>query len=187
MKNVNQDMCIDEGCLPVRANLKVLRRSDPDYGLTEDEIMDRNEFIRCYIMSEFELLLSIPKAGPETDFFVQDFLESAFNTHDFQRRREPFDRYAYAIRKVMEQAKDLALLHSSCSSPEGRASIHSRFENLIDRKFRDRLLSFAEQHEKARSEDRRVWLKGKVAEMNRRIMECRKIWESYAPPEFWDA
>jgi hypothetical protein len=41
MKNVNQNNYIDEGCLPVRANLKVLRRSDPDYGLTEDEIMDR--------------------------------------------------------------------------------------------------------------------------------------------------
>ena len=58
--------------LPVRANLKVIRRNDPDCGLSEDEIMDRNEFIRSYLMQQFELLMIIPKQDGEDDFFITD-------------------------------------------------------------------------------------------------------------------
>ena len=49
--------------LPVMANLKVIRANDHDYGLTEDEIQDRNEFIRCHLLSEFVLLTMIYIAG----------------------------------------------------------------------------------------------------------------------------
>ena len=46
------DSRIVEEDLPVRANLKVIRINAPDYGLTDDEIQDRNEFIRCYLLNE---------------------------------------------------------------------------------------------------------------------------------------
>ena len=51
---------IPEEELPARAGLRVERQSDPDYGLSEDEIADRNEFIRCYLVREFELLMMLP-------------------------------------------------------------------------------------------------------------------------------
>ena len=51
---------IDKEELPVRADLQVVKIKDPDYRMTQDEIEDRNEFIRCYILSGFEALLTIP-------------------------------------------------------------------------------------------------------------------------------
>ena len=50
------DGWIAEEELPVRANLTVIRTNDPNYGFTEDEVQDRNEFIRCYLLRDFELL-----------------------------------------------------------------------------------------------------------------------------------
>ena len=66
------DTWIVEEELPVRSSLKVIRMTDPDYGLTEDEIMDRNEFIRCYLMQDFDLLIQIPNPEYEHDFFIDD-------------------------------------------------------------------------------------------------------------------
>ena len=59
------DSWIAEEELPVRASIKVIRINDPNYGLTEDEIEDRNEFIRCHLLGEFELLTMIPKQDNE--------------------------------------------------------------------------------------------------------------------------
>ena len=61
------DNWIDENELPVRSDLKVVNINDPDYGMTQDEIDDRNEFIRCYILSCFEALLTIPQQKYEYD------------------------------------------------------------------------------------------------------------------------
>ena len=74
------DSWIAEEELPVRANLKVILRNDPNYGLTEDEIQDRVEFIRCYLLREFELLMMIPKQTQEDDFFVGDFTVVVFES-----------------------------------------------------------------------------------------------------------
>jgi hypothetical protein len=178
---------ITEEELPVRANLKVIRRNDPNHGLTEDEIQDRNEFIRCHVLKDLELLLMIPKQDPENDFFIHDFQESAFNTHDFQRKLEPFNKYAYRIKKVMEKVMDLAIMHSAISSKEGRENTLKTYEALVENEFRDRLLTLAGRHKWAKDEEKRSWLKNEIAKLNRRILECKKVWESYAPPENWDS
>lgn len=73
--------------------VKVIRNNDPWYGMTEEEIEDKKEFIRCYINKDFELLLQIPIQLRENDFWFQghqEFMESAFNTYDFQRMQRPF-------------------------------------------------------------------------------------------------
>ena len=75
---------IDQNELPVRANLKVIHLNDPDFGMTEDEINDRNEFVRCYILKDFEAILSIP-IKYEKEFFIDNWQHSAFNTEDFYR------------------------------------------------------------------------------------------------------
>ena len=90
--------CIPEEEFPARVGLRVERKSDPDYGLSEDEIADRNEFIRCYLVREFELLMMIPAKTEGDEFFIPDChvtddAYSAFNTVDFQQSIKPFDKY----------------------------------------------------------------------------------------------
>ena len=75
MKSTQQISCavdswIAEEELPPRAGLKVIRRNDLNYGLTEDEIQDRNEFIRCYLLSYHELLTMIPQQKPVRVYFL---------------------------------------------------------------------------------------------------------------------
>jgi len=185
--NCTVDIRIPEEELPVRANLKVIRIDDPDYGLTQDEIQDRNEFIRCYLMNDFKLLTLIPKQQSSgTDFFIIDcnVLDeeySAFNTHDFQSLLRPFNKYGYAMKKIMERVKDLAILHSSISSQEGRINTHTRYEHLVEQEFRNRLMALIDQYRWTDDEDRRFSLKGKIGEVSRRILECKNIWEQFAP------
>ena len=183
------DSWIAEEQLPANPALKVIRTTDPDFGLSQDEIDERNEFIHWYLSQDFLPLLSIPKPQHESDFFIMECSAespeyTAFNSHDFQDTLKPFDRYGYAIKKVLERVKDLAIMHSCISSPEGRGQTHQRYLSLIDSEFRNRLLSYVEQRQKATTDERRFSLKGRIAEMNRRILECNKIWERYAP---WDS
>ena len=128
------DSWIVEEDLPVKHGLKVIRRNDPDCGFTDDEISDRNEFIRCYLLKEHEALMQIAEQDDGRDFFVSDFEESAFNTVDFWRTlpKNSFRKYAYRIQKIMEQVKDLAIMHSSISSEEGRQNTHKRYQALLD-------------------------------------------------------
>jgi len=182
----NVDSWISEEEMPVSSTLKIIRKSDPWYGMREDEIEDRREFIRCHLLKKFEILLRIPIQPLENDFWSpnhQDFLESAFNTWDFQKTRTPFNKYAYRIRKIMEQVKDLAIYHSSTSQAEGRTKIQRRYENLVENEFRDRLIRLVEKHQRSCTEEQRFEIRKKITELNRRILECEKLWEEYAK---WD-
>jgi hypothetical protein len=184
-------MWIVEEDLPAPARLKVIRRNDPDYGLAEDEIMDRYEFIRCYMLQEFEALMMIPKQTTGEDYFlldcnVTDPWYSAFNTVDFQRQLRPFNKYGYVIRKIMERVKDLAIMHSSISSQEGRLDTRRRYEAFVDCEFRNDLLALTWLFNRTTDPQTRFKLKRKIAALNGRILECKRIWERYAPPENWD-
>jgi len=180
MKTIN---VIDE--LPVRAGLKVVRLNNPNYGLTDDEILERNEFIAWYIQRDYAQLLIIPNKTHEDSFFweMADSEYSAFNTHDFQRTIEPFDRYGYAMKKIMERVKDLAILHSVVGSDEDRLQIRKRYESLVEIEFRAQLVNLLVRFRYTASQDRRLTMKQRIAEINRRILECKRIWEQYAP---WD-
>ena len=178
------DGWFDSEELSVSPVLRVEKRNDPWYGMSEEEVEDRKEFIRCYINKDFELLLLLPIEPTENDFWFsshQEFMESAFNTWDYQRDRRPFDRYAYRIKKIMEQVRDLAILHSSISQPEGRASIQRRYENIVENEFRDPLLRLAERYQRALGEEDRYLVKKKIAEVNRRILQCKEVWEKHSP------
>jgi len=185
------DTWIVEEDLPVRANLKVVKKADPDYGLPADEIADRAEFIRCHLLSEFHTLTLIPRQDTEEEFFIPDCTVdeaeySAFNTVDFERIQRPINKYWYAMRIIMERVKDLAIMHSSSTEEEGRRAIHRRYEALVDREFREQLMRYVNRYPRERDEDKRLWLKDKIAELNRRIIDCQRIWGRYAPPENWD-
>jgi hypothetical protein len=186
-----QENYIPEEELPVRAGIRVIRRNNPDYGLSEDEIADRNEFIRCHLAREYELLMMLPVEAGGNDFFVSDFhitdeAYSAFNTVDFQRTLKPFDKYGYAMKKIMGRVKDFAILHSVISHEEGRENTLGRFKSLVELEFRERLFRYVDRYKAARNDDQKVSLKQKIGEMNRRILECKKIWEQFAPRDAED-
>ena len=196
MKSTQQISCavdswITEEELPPRAGLKVIRRNGLNYGLTEDEIQDRNEFIRCYLLSYHELLTMIPKQDTKDDFFIVDCdindpEYSAFNTVDYQRQMRPFNKYGYAIKKMLERVKDLAIIHSSASDDESRSKENQRYQAFVNRKLRNRLLTLIERYNATQNEEQRFKLKQQIAELNRRILDCKRIWERYAPTENWD-
>ena len=166
--------------------VRIIRKNSPWYGMSEEEIEDRREYIRYYLYRELEPLLLIPLQPQQNDFWFasfQEFLDSPFNTHDFQKTQKPFDRYAYRIKKILEEVSDLALLHSCISSEQGRANTWRRFQNLVDDEFRDRLLAIAHKYSDTFDEEKRDALRQKIAEHNKRILECKKMWERYAP---WD-
>jgi hypothetical protein len=189
MKKIQQTahtICIPEEELPVRANLRVVRRTDPNYGMSTDEVADRNEFIRCYLVREFEALMMIDADEHYDSFFIPDYTVSddeysAFNTVDFQRTMEPFDAYGYAMGKIMERVKNLAILYSAITRDEGKQNTLRRFNSLVEYEFRERLLSCVDRFHSARTDEQKERLKKKIGELNRRIVECRKIWERFAP------
>lgn len=183
---------IPEEELAVWANLRVEKRNDPNFGLTEDEIQDRAEFIRCYLLSEFEHLLRVPMQDARNDFFFHDCdvnnpEYSAFSTHDFQRTMRPFNRHGYAVKEILERVRDLALMHSSISRAEDRHEVYERYCALVEREFRARLSYLVRCHHRSDELKRRAALKARIAELNCRILECKEIWERLAPPENWDA
>ena len=63
----------------------------------------------------------------------------------------------------MEQVKDLALLHSCISQPEGRKNIQARFEALVENEFREPLLSLVDRYKRTFDEERRSELRRKIA------------------------
>ena len=192
LKTAYEERIPDEE-LPVRAGIRVIRRSDPDYGLSEDEIADRYEFIRCYLAREYEVLMMLPADTGGNDFFISDFqvtdaAYSAFNTIDFERNMKPFEnKYGYAMKKIMGRVKDLAILHSAISHEEGRENVLRRFKALVELEFRERLFRYIDQFKAARTDDRKASLKQKIGEMNRRILECKRIWEQCAPRDAEDS
>jgi len=182
------DSWIAEEELPVRAQLKVIRQNDPDYGLTEDELDERNEFIKWYLLQDYVPLLVVPRQASEPGFLIYEVdvtspEYSAFNSHDFQDRLKPFNKYGYAMKKIMERVQDLAILHSSLSNEEGRLNTQRRFEAFLEARFRRRLAYLIDWCQFTDDPDRKFDLKLKIAELTRRIMEAKRIWERYAP---WD-
>ena len=182
------DSWIAEEEMPVSAQLKVIRLNDPDYGLTEDELDERNEFIQWYLMQDYAPLLSVPRQAPDAGFFISEVDVtspdySAFSTHDFLDSLQPFNKYGYAMKKIMERIRDLAILHSSLSTEEGRRNTQRRYEAFLEAKFRTRLAHFIERCQLTDDPVRRLDLKLKIAELSRRTTEAKRIWERYAP---WD-
>jgi hypothetical protein len=180
--SIQVESWIDEEELPVRATLKVIRKNDPNCGLSEDEIIDHNEFIRCYILRDLEPLLLIPEDDSEEDFVVKKYIESAFNTWDFVNKhpRKPFSAYHFRIKEIMEKAKELAIMHSCISHKEGRENTKKRVNSLIDSEFRDEATMLTDTLKKYPKLVDRSKLLDRLASLNSIIRRCYQIWMEHA-------
>jgi len=178
------DSWISDDEMPVSAALKVIQVSDPDYGLAQDEITDRDEFIRLALISDFEPVLRLPRKEPENDSCMIDYIgdtaiEMFFNIHVVVDSWL-FRQYSFGIRRIMERVRDLALMHSAISSAEGKLNTRKRFEQLVASEFTERILRLVSYHSRTTG-DNRYELKRKIGELNRRVLEARIIWERNAP------
>jgi hypothetical protein len=174
--------------LPAPASLKVIRRNDPNYGLSEDEIQDRQEFKHCYMLQDFELLMMIPKQAHDNEFFMYDCTVeepeySAFNTHDFKRAQRSFNKYAYAMKKTLERVKELSDMHSCISRHEDRKWMFDRFKSFMAFKFIDRIEELAHELHTDISNNGRAQIKREIAKINRSVQQCIAVWEQHAAPE----
>jgi hypothetical protein len=126
----------------------------------------------------------IPKQDSESDFFIKDFQESAFNTVDYYRLypSRPFNKYAYRVKKVMEEVKDLAIMHSCISSMEGRQNVQRRYQILVEAELRDPALRLVERFRRCGDPEKRYQLKKKIGRYNAMIVRCKEIWRAHSPP-----
>ena len=116
------------------------------------------------------------KKGKDT-FFIYYFTAQHFIIHEHYSWALIFLKKALNIRpKDGCTYNDIALCFAE------RANIKRRYLGLIERKFRERIIKLASRYQVTADQERRLELKRKIAEQNMRILECKKIWELYAPP-----
>ena len=72
-------------------------------------------------------------------------------------------------------------MHSCISSLQGRMRLKNRYENLINFEFGNRAARLTKKYGMTTDRDIRFALRGKISELNKRIFECKRIWEQYAP------
>lgn len=183
--NLQIDRWVDEEDLPVRAGLKVIRKNDPDFGLTEDEIKDRNEFIRVSMLNDLGPIRMIPVENDEEEFIIHDYHESAFNTYDFHRLHKPtlFNAYHYRLKKIFEKVKDLAIMHSCISHQEGKENTLQRYKSLVNNEFKDEVAVLLETLQKYPQWVDRKEVVSRLARLNFNIRKCEEIWNAYAYSE----
>ncbi len=163
--------------------LRVIRANDPWEGMSEEEIEDAREFIGWYVNKDFAVLLLIPTHPRETDVWFSDYEEfrtSAFNTQDFVAMQRPFNKYGYRIKKILERVKDLAILYSCLTSAEGREDVLGKYEALVNREFREKLMNLVEKYRLPEDLDEKMLLKAKIAKVSRHIMKCKAVWQKYS-------
>jgi len=165
------------------ALLRVIRANDPWEGMSDEEIEDHIEFIHWYLNKDYELLLLIPTHPRETYIWFSDeeeFRTSAFGTNDFQTLQQPLNKYGYRIKKILERVKDLGIQYSCLTTAEGREDILIKYENLVNREFREKLLNLVERYQGSTDIDKKMLLKGKIARESRHIIKCKEVWQKYS-------
>ena len=180
-----QDWILEED-LPPKATLRPINKFDGLYPDGEEERQAYWDFINWAINKEHAVLLCIPKQQNENDFWQLDLDESgtdvsAFNTADFERMYpHNFNKYAYKIKKTYKKVQDLALLHSSITTDEGKRNVHRRFTCLVEREFRDKALVLLGTYKKYPQLINKEEVHKRIAGLNRQIRKCNHIWQQYA-------
>jgi hypothetical protein len=138
------------------------------------------EYRSWYLAKDHAALLSIPKPFVEKNFWPEpdDAVSFTYGSADFQRLRGDFDKHAYRFQQIVKRVKDLAQTYSCISHDEGKKNIQKRYEALVNREFRDKVIELAQAyHTKRLSIDGYDALKAKIKKLNCHIAACKKVWE----------
>ena len=91
-----------------------------------------------------------------------------------------FDNYGYRIKKVLEQVKDLAMLHSCISQQEGRDNIYRRYKSIMENEFRGPILDLVDRLNKVTDREKRSEIIQKIVKLNYGIFDAKTIWQKYS-------
>ena len=176
---------IDKDDLPVAPTLHIIGKSrDITEEMSEEELISWGEVQRQVLMKDIEPLLAIPQI--ESSFVdlrqMEDGIDvSVFNTVDFLREHKlEFDKKRYAMNKIIERAKDLALLHSCVGSEWSKEHVKQRFEALVNTSFRKGALYLATVKFPIATDEERAEIKQKIGECNRNIIKLMMIWKKFS-------
>jgi len=185
-KQIKEQGLINVEQLPVHPHLKPIGVFDGLYPEDEEERQAYWDFIKWTMTRKHAVLFTIPQQENESDMWLNDLDEfgndfSAFNTMDYQRlHSSTFNKYQYRLTKIYEKVKDLALLYSCISQPEGRENTLRRYKILVENEFRDKANLLLETYKKYPHLVNKKKLIERIAELNNRIRKCRRIWQEYA-------
>lgn len=178
--NQNVDSWISDEGSP-KGFLKPISKYDDLYPKDPAEAEAYFDFRSWYLTKDHELLLSIPvkfeqKVPQET---IESSLSFPFGSMDY-KRLHPFNKYQYKMGKIYERIKDLATTFSSISHKEGKENTRKKYQALIDKEFRKPLLKLVKTYSK-----NKVWFNQekvlqKVAELNKKLFVCKRIWNKHA-------
>jgi hypothetical protein len=195
--SIEVDSWIAEKDIPQSACLKVVRTSaryfDPCDGEDDDEREAYYEYRWWYLTKDHEIIMDLPVK--KDNFWIpyekDDAISFPFSSIDF-RRKYPFNKEQFRLKKIYERAKDLAQTHCSIRNAQGKENCRMRFESLIRRELRERikrisLRLFRYQRTEKRgvpiAEEGRID-KVKEAEkmwkLHLAIEKCREIWSKHA-------
>ncbi len=177
----------DDDTEPCLTGLAVLRPGDPDLGQSQDELSERYEFIGWYLSQDFKALAWIPDPEPWDGLVMAglgaaDSEHSAFNTHDFQKRLRPVNRFDQAMAIILDRVRDLAIRHSVVSFEDSRRIVERKFENLLRREFGQRLEDLAIKLHQV-DQDGRAEVRAGIRRIQKAVFECLVTWrrEAFSP------
>ncbi len=177
---------IVEDQLPASPGLKIVRDTDPDSEIPEDDEDAREEFIAWYLRQEHVLLFSIPEPGIRPKSVVPD--QGAFSTVygplepfvESEKTPDRFHEHGGYMQALLTRIRDWAITHSIVGSLSDRAALEARYERLVESHFRTRLSFLVRKFKFAGSADAREAFKDKIGELNGKILLCRKVWREHA-------
>jgi hypothetical protein len=182
------------------AALKVVRTSaryfDPCEGESEEERQAYCDFRHWFLTKDRQIIMDLPVQDDDfrVPFEIDESISFPFSSMDF-RRKYPFDKEQFRLRKIYERAKDLAQTHCCLSNSDGKKNCKMRFESLIRRELRERIMrihiglldyqkkeqsgqEIAEESKKDKAvEAEKMW------KLHLAIEKCKKIWRENAYDE----
>jgi len=170
--------------LPTRYGLKVIKGFDLYEGMNNDdeEIEAYHDFRNWYMNREYELIMTIPKTSCSHDCWaeVDDSISYAYGSMDFERLKQPFQKYQYKLKMIFERLKDIAQTYSCISNKDGKQNTYQKFKTMVEKEFKDQAEMLINTLKKYPAWVNRTKLMKKVADLNNKISQCNKIWEENA-------
>ena len=158
--------------------------NDPWNGYTEDEKDEAMEFIAWYIQSEHEPILRLSGATKTESWFDWNDPESAFNTNDFEQTCGKFevDKWRYKCSLLMEQIKELALMHSCLSNEDGRLNTHNRARIIVENEFLNPAIEHLKKSQRSHDWEQKAYHRHKYREFLNLVSEAAKVWKEHSAP-----
>ena len=161
-----------------------VRMNDPWNSYTEDEKDEAMEFIAWYIRSEHEPILRLSQPAKTDAWFDWNDPESAFNTHDFEAVHGKFeiDKWRYKVSLIMEQIKELAIMHSCLTTEEGRSNTCARARAIVEDEFLIPALDHLKLSHRTDDREMRGYQRRKHREFMSLVEKAAKVWEAHSAP-----